>query len=589
MRGINKTFCALAALLIALAAYCYAENETPNEKPKETPQDNTAMKAYEYKTRLINTLDQGKQPQRIMHQKDLGWMVLIPAGEFTMGTNTWKTQGGRDDEAPEHKVYLDSFYIDQYEVTNRQYTEFCRKTGNVLPQSLRDSKYNDADKPVVGVIFEQAQEYAKWAGKRLPTEAEWEKAARGTDGRVYPWGSEWNPKSCNNKDLKNNATAKVGSYPDDKSPYEVYDMAGNVSEWTADCYDAKYYANSPEKNPLCVIDESKIVKRGGNYYYDTAECRTTHREGFTRTFMRNELGFRCVLDFFLINSSPVKEKMDEQRKDKVDDMEKKLVILESEFTDIFKKDETLPDSLIPKEFKSEDTIPIQEKCYIFLYNLTDKKVSISIANEEGKVVVYKKEMEPNNGRWVFIKYSPNFYLYYKFLEGEQEVKKGGYFKAKKESQTNLIFDISLLYKKSASTKQNKAKPGSEQKSINVVYGKYKPSYKDIKIVNKTGQIIKVSFQNEDKFVTANEFLINPGEYCENPFLNANYHIIARYVLSSEEKFKSESFFISPSKEQKTIFLTNQKPTKKNYEIKGEFINGITIDISEFTPIDQSKF
>ena len=176
-------------------------------------------------------------------------MVSIPAGEFTMGS-----QDGDPDERPAHKVHVDAFSMDVYEVTVGQYAAFLQATGFNSPldwQTMNQPAHQK--RPVANVDWVDAAAYCKWAGKRLPTEAEWEKAARGTDGRLYPWGNDSpTPLHANyGKTGSHNygALALVGTLEDGKSPYGIYDMAGNVWEWVSDWYDNDYYKNSPPAEP----------------------------------------------------------------------------------------------------------------------------------------------------------------------------------------------------------------------------------------------------------------------------------------------------------------------------------------------------
>ena len=194
----------------------------------------------------------------------------IPAGPFTMGSAT-----SYPDERPQRQVYLDAYMIDQYEVTNLQYQRFLQATGRRPPRYWSDDQYppGQADTPVVGVSWQDAQAYCTWAGERLPTEAEWEKACRRTGARVYPWGDAWQPGFANlgisNEPLRTGyldslwpllagtpppagqlSLRPVGSFPQGASPYEVLDLAGNVAEWVADWYDPQGYAGLPERNPL---------------------------------------------------------------------------------------------------------------------------------------------------------------------------------------------------------------------------------------------------------------------------------------------------------------------------------------------------
>lgn len=226
-------------------------------------------------------------------------MVRVPAGEFLMGSADNDTEALYN-EKPQHRVYLDEFWIDQTEVTNGQYRK-CVETGLcVAPYRLdsqtRSSYYGNAEYdnyPVIQMIWEDANAYCAWAGKRLPTEAEWEKAARGTDGRQYPWGDLWDASKANAKN-SNSDTVPVGSYPSGASPYGALDMAGNVWEWTADWYSDAYYQSAPPRNPLGPSVGDYRVVRGGGFYYVQRNARTAMRARQPLNLYFWDIGFRCV-------------------------------------------------------------------------------------------------------------------------------------------------------------------------------------------------------------------------------------------------------------------------------------------------------
>ena len=229
-----------------------------------------------------------------INPEDLPEMITIPAGKFTMGSND-----SEDGAKPVHTVYLDSYEIGRYEVMVAQYRKFCEATGRVMPKTP-EWGWND-DHPIVNVTWSDAEAYCKWAGGRLPTEAEWEKAARGTDGRTFPWGATWDKNRCANWELSLTSTAPVGSYPAGASPYGCMDMAGNVWEWCADWYDEDYYAASPSRNPAGPSSGGWRVLRGGGwtsfyglnvYYFD----RCTYRNSvcFPSNYDCDFVGFRLA-------------------------------------------------------------------------------------------------------------------------------------------------------------------------------------------------------------------------------------------------------------------------------------------------------
>ncbi|MER3423189.1 MAG: formylglycine-generating enzyme family protein, partial [Nitrospiraceae bacterium] len=219
-------------------------------------------------------------PQEITG-KDGSPMVLVPAGSFPMGVPKGDRDGGRD-EYPRHEIFLGAYYIDKYEVTNGRYLEFVKATGHRIPQNPKSPSRtlwkgdqipeSIADRPVINVDWYDADAYCRWAGKRLPTEAEWEKAARGTDDRRFPWGNtEPTHKHLNyNQQWQGEKTLMpVGSYEAGKSPYGAYDMAGNVWEWVADWYDPLYYEKSPAKNPKGPESGTAKVLRSSGWSVET--------------------------------------------------------------------------------------------------------------------------------------------------------------------------------------------------------------------------------------------------------------------------------------------------------------------------------
>lgn len=219
-------------------------------------------------------------------------MALIPAGVFIMGKNS----AGTTDWQPEHKVTVDAFYIDKCEVTNQQYHEFCKATGNPLPEFWGSSQFKCSldypDHPVVGVSFSDAIKYAHWAGKRLPTEAEWEYAARGgLPDSNYPWGNQID-STLVNYGKKYKSTLKVGSFK--PNGYGLFDMGGNVWEWTMDNYGSDYYKNSPGLNPGGPDSGRFKVIRGGSWHSGAMCIQTYYRNGLSASWVDFAVGFRCA-------------------------------------------------------------------------------------------------------------------------------------------------------------------------------------------------------------------------------------------------------------------------------------------------------
>ncbi|MGV7229456.1 MAG: SUMF1/EgtB/PvdO family nonheme iron enzyme [Nitrospirales bacterium] len=233
--------------------------------------------------------------------KDGAPMVLVPAGEFTMGS--LEGEGGSD-EHPQHTVDLDAYYIDQYEVTVDRYQRFMKENNRSAPRYWDQVLLRrDAQKPVVGIDWQDAHDYCQWAGKRMPTEAEWEKAARrGTAKRTYPWG-EFTPNSSTANFGKGWSDAfyadrlkNVGTYKQGESPYGAYDMAGNVMEWVADWYAEDYYQASPKKNPKGPLSGKRKVLRGGSWRTGPSTLRSADRDWNDPSGRHASIGVRCAQD-----------------------------------------------------------------------------------------------------------------------------------------------------------------------------------------------------------------------------------------------------------------------------------------------------
>ncbi|MFZ5903220.1 MAG: SUMF1/EgtB/PvdO family nonheme iron enzyme [Chloroflexota bacterium] len=314
---------AIVGLIFVLAGNAkLGSNSTSTEPPTQLP-----VIATEPPTALPATEAPAVQDE-ITDSKGVT-MRLVPAGEFTMGGSADTAYeecqklyiGGTcerewfTDEEPAHTVYLDSFYIDKYEVSNAAY-RVCVNSGACRPPTetgsySRSSYYGNSahdDYPVIYVTWDMANAYCEWRGARLPTEAEWEKAARGPDGLLYPWGNSFDGSRANfcdtncsfdwaNKSYDDGYadTAPVDAYPSGASVYGIFNLAGNVWEWVADWYDSSYYANSPYENPPGPSSGEYRAARGGSWSGDGDVLRPAGRGRGVPSYSDDALGFRCAL------------------------------------------------------------------------------------------------------------------------------------------------------------------------------------------------------------------------------------------------------------------------------------------------------
>jgi len=229
--------------------------------------------------------------------KDGAPMVLVPAGDFWMGLPEGE---GLDDEQPRHQVFLNAFYIDKYEVTTARYAKFLGATGWEKPVNWDVVKFPEhADRPVIGVSWSDADAYCRISGRRLPTEAEWEKAARDSNEQKFPWGDTRPQPSLalfgQMTRFSYDLLKSVESYPTGQGPYGAFNLAGNVAEWVQDWYDGSYYADSPPRNPPGPAGGQYKMTRGGSWsdmpVYLLSASRTTKVPPDTRNAF---IGFRCA-------------------------------------------------------------------------------------------------------------------------------------------------------------------------------------------------------------------------------------------------------------------------------------------------------
>lgn len=261
----------------------------PSATSTPSPPTNTTTPEPTNTPTPTSTATQTPLPGSIIDEQGIE-MILIPAGSFIMGSDNNQAAA-----KPAHEVYLDAYYIDKFEVTNERYLEcledgYCNSGGSSrLYNSIWDNH------PVMDVTWYEAQDYCQWRGGRLPTEAEWEKAARGTDERLFPWGNE--PVTCERARYGDCGwfTVQVGQHPDGVSPYGVHDMAGNAWEWTLDWYKQDYYSYSPLENPQGPSEDTGWKStRGGAWFYMAGLMTAVWRNHAPPSAAYSYLGFRCI-------------------------------------------------------------------------------------------------------------------------------------------------------------------------------------------------------------------------------------------------------------------------------------------------------
>ncbi|TLY38697.1 MAG: formylglycine-generating enzyme family protein [Nitrospirae bacterium] len=287
MIGVGATFVSFFLMIVSMMILSRqtAKNKELLANIPSAPQETAASVTSDFSIYKTIVGDDGRA------------MTEIPEGPFKMGSND-----GDYDEAPQHQVYLKTFYIDQYEVTQAEYERFVKMTKRgkpFIPVFDEDpSKIVKPEFAAIGMSWSDAAAYCQWAGKRLPSEAEWEKAARGEGTRKYPWGDTFGPRYANLDGDEDGYKylAPPGKFEAGRSVYGLYDMAGNVAEWVADTYDDKYYAKAPYRDPKGPEEGQNRVIRGGSWRESPNGARVTKR--FQAKMWRTDatIGFRCAKD-----------------------------------------------------------------------------------------------------------------------------------------------------------------------------------------------------------------------------------------------------------------------------------------------------
>lgn len=272
----------LCSLVWLMAVSAMADHDSSKQPPLWTPLD---------------------EAERLGAMEVPGGMVLVPAGSFLMGSDPRKDRAAGPQELPQRLVYLDAFWIDQFEVSNVEYLRFVLGTGADWPKFWRENPFPEktAIHPVINVSWHEADAFCRWAGKRLPTEAEWEKAARGEDGRIFPWGNDpagWIKSNIahpgSKRGFKYPPLANINRYEKGASPYGVYQMAGNVSEWVSDWFDPEYYRRGQDTNPSGPMSGELKVFRGGSWNEDPEVARSAGRNAGSPDRTSYLTGFRCA-------------------------------------------------------------------------------------------------------------------------------------------------------------------------------------------------------------------------------------------------------------------------------------------------------
>lgn len=497
--------------------------------------------------RFVEVSDHARPlPEQIRRRTDGGLMRLVPAGEFFRGSNDPAASGGDPDESPMSTVFLNTFYIDQFEVTNSQYQQYMDATGRPRAPFMNAPGFSEPTQPVVGLTWQEAAEYARWAGARLPSEAEWEKAARGVDARLFPWGNELAGNEANTRlERRNSGPARVGSFPRDVSPYGVFDMAGNVSEWVLDWYDATAYTKSEVRNPTGPLESTgQRVLRGGNYDFEADKARTISRLSDRTDQSRSIYGFRLA---FTPGAAPAQPSSannvaaaTERAQQQIAEtpVEQLWEAFERLLFPAFENHRPLPPRL---GAEISDLFPARTRRDVHFINLTDASMYLTVVTDDRRVVVYDQAVRRSTIHPMRLPVGATF-RFYGIVQDESPVAELlGIFEIPEGSQPlRLVSSLEGRFRGDSMLKLAAVSMDANRREIALVN---RTDYDLLYTVSDMGSPgFGVTHEVTVRAQSFEMFVAQPGEY----------RVVARYVLMPMEFGLTEVFSFDDDAVRHTI-------------------------------------
>jgi len=520
----------------------------------------------------INVPGFGELYREMIWKRDGSRMVLIPGGTYKIGRPAKFDEGDDTNEVPEVTVTISPFYIDKYEVTNAQYNKVASAIGLGLPQSIANQELLEDNKPIVGINFDDARNYANTVGKDIPTEAEWEVAARGPQGTLYPYGNSFVSGNAHLNVGITEGSIEVGTHPKDISGFGVHDMGGNVSEWVLDYYKRGYYAEVDGKTDPVISEPTESVSvRGGNYIkIDDDDGRATLRSSVIPIYSREEVGFRTVFRIEKPRPTPTPTPIPPtptptpDPKIKVDQMKRLL-------TPYFKN----TNSSIPVQYVRLGAGGPGEKCVF--YNQSPFRVTLGFVETDAQLIFkFPTTVSPYSAAVVTIPTELSLRTFaYAGDAPYQELVDLGPFTA--DSKPMIIIP--------SDTFTNVIGPGDEirepvpnRKATQYYLQTYQPDWNILEFFNDTGRPVEVVLARElpdgktqDESV---RILDDQQVALFNEFPGANLKLTAKYLGADGEKKIHALSFRNDSKTDRKFIVLRKDPLGQGYSVFGEKVQPI---------------
>ncbi|MGF1572561.1 MAG: formylglycine-generating enzyme family protein [Sumerlaeia bacterium] len=526
----------------------------------------------------VQTTDFGPVPKEILWKKDNQVMVLIPAGTYTIGRKPNLALEINENETPEVTVTVGSFFIDKTEVTNLQYTNQLSATGVGKPRSITNENLLDDSKPVVGISWFDALGYAKNLQKDLPTEAEWEIAARGKEAFLYPWGNFDQQGAARVRRSLVDGTVPVGTMKSDVSPFGVADMAGNVSEWVKDNYVRDYYSRVAGKtNPEITKNEESKTIRGGNFYGSAALGHLTYRNTVNPLYSREEVGFRTV---FRLQPPPPEPTptpappTPTPTPDPDDLAERMIQILQPYFDD--------PDKILPSEMvrfgaggRTSQTV---------FYNQSPLRLTMAFVDPENELVYrYPTYVEPHS---VILQKIPTASKLEMFATAENGVNSRITRLGQLNSASSPFIVIpASTFANTISADGNATTPETTTQLLQY-YGKtYQPDWHIIQVYNGTSAPVEVMLDRirpDGSVITPSSIVVDSNEVgIFNNFPGADFQISAKYLGATQPMNSQKVIFKTNNQQDRRFFSLFEDKLGKTYKVQLSVLPEIGIRKQEF--------
>lgn len=474
----------------------------------------------------------GMFPREIIWERDGAVMVLVPFGEFRIGLD--REEGGRPNEAPQRTVYLSSFYIDKHEVTQRMYERFQRIGTAARPRPSGNPEIESPERPVVAIPWTSAESYAAWARKQLPTEVQWEKAARGEDGRLFPTGNSFPGSDVLICDQGSNGMPVFAREDTgDVSPYGVFHMGGNVAEWTATWYDRDYYVTMGTRDPVGPEAGETRVVRGGSFFSDPEDTRVTLRIGQPPSLFLDNIGFRTVWvpepppdpEEIARNATPTpipppttEELLEELRLELVPFLERGTP--------------ELPDSLMASR-----AYLTGEEALVQFINFTPFRLSLNfVGPDEGFVFKYNEPIVPMSYRNVALPTERNLYVLAYASEAPNPGPVNlGFVRAEAKAQVVIKSEQFIP----VTTDGGKVLKPEETGTAEQYYSRFLPRWNEMEVYNTLSEPVLLSYDDvtagKDRPVPQGEFLLEAGQlFLMTELRRGEYLFRADYIGATEE-------------------------------------------------------